>query len=482
MEIFVVGVNPLLQQLEKNLRGIDMYKSFVEGPATQEGIAPSPLVQTGKVIGFVDDACPIVTSEAEFYIVDECLQKFELASGCKFHRNPVTQKCKIALFGPWKRKYHQSNIPLKFLQVTDHLDILGVKLYESWRTTQKENGLKVAKKVNMVADRWKSGRFYEFLLRPHIVNTYLFSNIWYVASVLDLQLGHLDEIQRKGNQYVHSDCFLKPQVVANYLPRDRMGLGVVHVKTKSLAMFIKNLLEADPETNCYLSKVLDHYCREEDCQPSPVKPQFLSEKMIQKIKLVLERCSSFGTKDIYNLLLQEEFKIEENFKFKVELDNDSLNLDSSVSLVTSTLLPLKVRNTLWKLFHNVIYDDILKGKIKNLTPICQLCEEVDIDRKHVYFSCAKHNGLGTVIMNVLQKYNPVTEANILGLNIAFDEPKLVWLICHYLYFLTTKVENIRVSSFKQYLLVEMEILARTKYCDEDFRENLSNIIISLDEE
>ena len=43
--------------------------------------------------------------------------------------------------------------------------------------------------------------------------------------------------------------------------------------------------------------------------------------------------------------------------------------------------------------------------------------------------------------------------------------------------------NLRsVDRFKQYLLFRMGVLARTKYCDEDFRENLSNIIISLDEE
>ena len=59
----------------------------------------------------------------------------------------------------------------------------------------RENGAKVLKKVKFVADRWKSGRFYYFLLRPHIVNTYLFSNIWSLAGVIDMQLGQLDELQ-----------------------------------------------------------------------------------------------------------------------------------------------------------------------------------------------------------------------------------------------------------------------------------------------
>ena len=70
-----------------------------------------------------------------------------------------------------------------------------------------------------MSNKWKGGRYNEFLLRPHIVNTYLFSNIWYAAGVVDLQLGQLNEIQKCGNQYVHSDCFLKPQNIVNYQRR-----------------------------------------------------------------------------------------------------------------------------------------------------------------------------------------------------------------------------------------------------------------------
>ena len=138
---------------------------------------------------------------------------------------------------------------------------MGVKLYENWRTSQRENGLKIVQKIKLVADRWKGGRFYDFLLRPHNVNTYLFSNIWYVASVIDLQLGHLDDIQKKGNQYIYSDCFLKPQSVANYLKRKDLGLGLVHVRSKALALLIKNILsEANSQRNCYLRAVIDYYC------------------------------------------------------------------------------------------------------------------------------------------------------------------------------------------------------------------------------
>ena len=105
MEIFVVGVNPLLQLLEKKLKGVTLYETPIQGPLNENDIALPKFIKSGKIIGFVDDACPIVRTEAEFFIVNDCLILFEAASGCKFHRNPATQKCKITLYGPWKRKY-----------------------------------------------------------------------------------------------------------------------------------------------------------------------------------------------------------------------------------------------------------------------------------------------------------------------------------------------------------------------------------------
>ena len=224
MEIFVVGVNPLLQLLEHKLKGVCLYSAPLQGPVKENEPPLTPLRKTERIIGFVDDACPVVTTREEFFIVDSCLKFFELSSGCKFHRNPTTQKCKITLFGSWKRRFKQDNIPLQFLQITDHLEISSVKLYENWRTSQRENGLKIVQKIKLVADRWKGGRFYDFLLRPHNVNTYLFSNIWYVASVIDLQLGHLDDIQKKGNQYIFR-LFSQATECSKLLKKKRFGIG-----------------------------------------------------------------------------------------------------------------------------------------------------------------------------------------------------------------------------------------------------------------
>ena len=94
---------------------------------------PIPCIKKNeKLVDYVDDVVPFITKKEEFFILDECLKVFEAASGCKFHRDPNSQKCKVMPIGPWKKWLTQENVPLPFLKVSDHLEILGAKFYESW--------------------------------------------------------------------------------------------------------------------------------------------------------------------------------------------------------------------------------------------------------------------------------------------------------------------------------------------------------------
>ena len=86
-------------------------------------------------MNYVDDLNPIVTKVEEFKTVDSCLVLFEKASGCEFHRDPNSQKCKVTPFGKWKQWLTQDNVPLPFLLVTETLEILGVKIFESYSDT-----------------------------------------------------------------------------------------------------------------------------------------------------------------------------------------------------------------------------------------------------------------------------------------------------------------------------------------------------------
>ena len=83
--LFCYGLDPHLDWLESRLRGISIYKNN------------NQLTETYKLIAYVDDVKPSITSMQEFSIVDQGSAIFESASGCVLHRDP-TLGCVIPPF------------------------------------------------------------------------------------------------------------------------------------------------------------------------------------------------------------------------------------------------------------------------------------------------------------------------------------------------------------------------------------------------
>ena len=272
------------------------------GPVTEKEKHIPGIKKNEKVVGYVDDIAPFITKEEEFIILDESLKTFELASGCKFHRDPNSQKCKVMPIGSWKRWLTQEKVPLPFLRVTDHLEILGAKFFESWTKTRNYIGEKLVEIVKNKANRWKGGRFYELLQKPHIVNTWMFSNLWYNASVIDMKCGDMDKIQQFGNNYVFkgSGTPRRPEKVVNYMDKKDGGLQITHIRAKCNALLVKYLL-LESETNCYINAVIRRYFMNEVIIPKPVQPPYMTKSIIANIRLFLLETGSWETKVIYKI-------------------------------------------------------------------------------------------------------------------------------------------------------------------------------------
>ena len=90
MQMFNVGVNPLIQQLETNLKGVTLYSLPVFGPVEEMEERISPVEKKTSIIGYVDDLNPVITKVEEFEIYNSYLILCERISGCKFHRDPAS--------------------------------------------------------------------------------------------------------------------------------------------------------------------------------------------------------------------------------------------------------------------------------------------------------------------------------------------------------------------------------------------------------
>ena len=140
MHWFAYGIDPLIDYLDKRLKGILIHSVPIQGltPAGAAGPLP-PLEERYKVVGYADDLKPAITSMQEFVLVDQASALFERSSGCKLHRDPTSGKCKFLALGRWKGSLTQEDIPCNFMILSDKLDMVGVELKATAMQTRKAN-------------------------------------------------------------------------------------------------------------------------------------------------------------------------------------------------------------------------------------------------------------------------------------------------------------------------------------------------------
>ena len=467
MQLFNIGVNPLLQLLESNLQGITIYSMPRAGPLNENQESIPDLEQNEKLVAYVDDIMPFLTKEEEFSVLNKCLILFEQASGCRFHRDPLSQKCTVMPLGNQMKKKLKNNCPLPFLQVTDRIEVLGISLYQTWTNTKSKTGEKLINKISNITRKWNGGRFYDLLLRPHIVNTYLLSNIWYYASVIDLKVSDTTSVQSMSNKYVHSNSSLRPETIANYADKKSGGLGVVYVKSKATALFIKNLLD-DAKTNLYISAVMRKYCENEEISPIPFRPPFLSEALISCIRYVKENVKQLDSTNIYRALLIKEFNLNRDFILRVEERNNNFK-ENALRVINSKMVSISVRSYLWKFVHNISYleTDVI---IEKTNVKCRLCQEESVEREHILLTCNRLNGVGKALMNTLHIFNPrYNERDVLMIDLDPGFPQVDWLFAYVLYYIANNREHCTKDKVVSFLMSTRETFIRSRYCDEDMK-------------
>ena len=153
---FSYGIDPLLLYLGKRLQGILLYSTPTLGP-TLPGTPPVPQLQERyRLIAYVDDVKPAITSMQEFTLVDRASLMFEKASGCELHRDPSSGKVKFLPLGRWRGTLQQEDIPVPYILLSEHLDMVGFVLKATFTQTRKVNCDELLDKIFKVVGAWKS--------------------------------------------------------------------------------------------------------------------------------------------------------------------------------------------------------------------------------------------------------------------------------------------------------------------------------------
>ena len=443
MELFCMGIDPLLHRLERQLQGILIASAPVQGPPLQ-GMPPLPrLEQRYKLIGYADDNKPAITSMEEFRTVDNSLAMFEKASGCKLHRDPLNKKCKFLPLGRWRTTLHQADIPCDYMTLSDHLDMVGVTLMASWTKTRKVNGDALQLKVKNTINPWKAGKFLPVVQRGWSINSYALAKVWFRAKCIDLRVCDIKAITSSCKSWLYQDMFAKPEEMVLHRPPSYSGLGLQSVKYKALAGSISTFIQtaANP---AYRSKLLHSlqyrkFVLEEDDVPgAPTQvPPYFSQDFFESIKRVKAATSSsiatLSEGDWCKLLTEDNITMLENLDentrefrpCKAELASPSTDWTLSWSLCRQPGLSPDLSSFLWKMLLDLLSTQKKLNKMgANLSPICKLCKQDTGSLQHELLDCNLNDNTGQLLLSTLQSHIPsLTSASLLHLEFSNLEEK-----------------------------------------------------------
>ena len=420
--LFCYGIDPHLVWLDKRLRGIPIYSMPAIGPALENEPFPISVAENYKVLGYIDDVKPAITTMAEFLLVDHGSRIFEKASGCRLHRDPASGKVKFLPLGRWRGTLTQDDIPVNYIAISEHLDMVGVVLKATHTHTRKANGDILVDKVKQTIGRWQGGKFMPLTLRCHSVNSYCLPKIWFKCGSIDLREGDFKSMVSKIKSWVYADQLIKPEELVLYKSRNKGGLNLTHIKYRALAELIKSFLDTaiNPRyrRSLYHQALFRWHVEEDRTIPNPGSPPYYTQEFYNEIKYIktegLLRLSSMTIGMWYKALLERHITNEiddEGFRFeirsRIERNNLTINWEQTWSLHKVPGLDSADCSFLFCLLHNLLpTQERLHRTLGNNTapsPSCNLCNQNTLcDQLHALVLCPFNSETSLWIFNCLR--------------------------------------------------------------------------------
>ena len=438
--LFCFGIDPHLTWLDSRLRGIDIYRMPVAGPTLTSESFPITISETYRVLGYIDDVKPAITSMNEFILVDEGSSLFEKASGCILHRSPSSGKVKFLPLGRWRGTLQQEDLPVPYVALSDHLDMVGVDLRATPTSTRKENGDILVDRVKKTIGGWKGGKFLPLCLRGIAVNTYCLSKVWFRCGSIDMKAGDIVKITSLIKSWIYADQLIKPEEIALYKARNFGGLKLINVKYRAMAELIKTFIDTaiNPKyiTNYFHQALFRWYVEEDRSIPDPGKSPYYSEDFFSFIRKVKEegllRLSSLKIRDWYRLLLEENILNVKDINgtltkqlLKCERDQPDISWETVWSLCAVRGLESNDSSFLFRLLHCLLPTQerlfrIYGTKVgSNICPLCSTNNECSL--VHAFVLCPFINQVGHWLITHLKPSMPnLTGQQLIRLNFPLE--------------------------------------------------------------
>ena len=483
--LFCYGIDPHLVWLDRRLRGIPIYSMPAPGPVLHDQPFPLAITDYYRVIGYIDDVKPAITSMSEFTLVDQGALLFEKASGCILHRDPTSGKVKFLPLGRWKGTLTIEDLPVKYIALSDHLDMVGVQLRATHVQTRKMNGENLQERVKNTIGPWRGGKFMSLTQRGFSVNNFCLSKIWFKSASIDLRVVDTKKITSLIKSWVYADQLEKPEELLLYRSRDQGGLGVYNVKYRALAEQIKSFLDTAINPNfknsLYHRALYDWHVLGIDTIPNPGQPPYYNDNFFEAIRTVknegLLRVPTLSLGVWYKVLLENHVTTEtdaEGFRFqkrcKVELEHPDTEWERTWSHACIRGLESADYTFLWKMVHNLLPTQQRLHKIlpSVLSPECTLCDATTTcNLLHALFFCEFNNGVGQWLLQLIRSKVPgVSPQQVILLDLNLDDKlrlPIVWLIAKTLGSIwTSRADKKTVNKYNTRAMLEANIMLLRK--------------------
>ena len=150
---------------------------------------------------------------------------------------------KFLPLGRWKGTLTKEDLPVNYIAISDHLDMVGVQLMATHTQTRKCNGDNLQNRVSTTIGPWRGGKFMPLTQRGHSVNTYCLSKIWFKSASVDMRVLDITKITSLVKSWIYADQLEKPEELVLYRSRKHGGLNVYNVKLRAMAELIKSFMD-----------------------------------------------------------------------------------------------------------------------------------------------------------------------------------------------------------------------------------------------
>ena len=236
----------------------------------------------------------------------------------------------------------------------------------------------------------------------------------------------------------------KPEQLLLYRAASQGGLGLVSVKLKSQALFIRNFMDLAANSNYLHSQYLNIFYRakilEEDIV-CPSLPPYFDASFFDTIKSAVDMgypVTNMKTRHWYRFLHQQEYSRVVNgevvpFPCRFQLLNPGIELSMVWSRLKLPAMNSDMHSFAWKVVHGLLpCESLLKKRTGAQRESCHFSclSNQTSDLHHCLIQCDLIKDVGSWILKLVRRSDTSTEANdILCLSFSGTE-SLVWIVVY----------------------------------------------------